>query len=151
MILKAFQFCFTYTQNYSQTTEQSIPCWVIFQVSPHTFHDFSKLFHDFPDLENLQFEFQTFPASVRTPSTTCSLMQLSGWLLHATRSIKDRTVLPYDLRRIKVLFTIWLTCKTRLLFTCSIRFGWMGFDGTFSIFLGYIVHLKLLDWSNDWH
>ena len=65
---KSISICFTYTQNYSQRWNNRYPCWVIFQVSPHTFHDFSipkVIFHDFPDLENLQFEFQTFPRPVR--------------------------------------------------------------------------------------
>ena len=36
---------------------------LIFQVSSHTFHDLSRLFHtyDFPDLENFYFKFHEFP------------------------------------------------------------------------------------------
>ena len=81
MISKVFQFVLHTRKIIAKRWNNQYPCWVIFQVSPHTFHDFSKnfsipkvIFHDFRDRENLQFEFQTFPGSVQTLFTGSSQM-----------------------------------------------------------------------------
>ena len=45
MIFKVFQFVLYTRKIIAERWNNRYPCWVIFQVSPHTFRDFSKLFH----------------------------------------------------------------------------------------------------------
>ena len=45
MIFEVFQFVLHTRKIIAKRWNNRHPCWVIFQVSPHTFHDFSKLFH----------------------------------------------------------------------------------------------------------